>query len=389
MPSSPASSKRCIFSKGREDMSHRWNGRLAQAVFALAVVANNGLLFGANSHVYAVVNGNIDIYDVGNDGSLSFQHTFQPPAGPVGQVAVTPDGRFLYATESAPTCCAAYIVQYGIAADGSLGQKGSPFILDNPRPALHSLTMHPSGSSLFVMDGIAITVYGLAIDSRDGHLTQVAHEGTGLESGDIAVDPDGDLLYASRKGGAGCDDGRMITFQIGPGGTLTAIFVFVPPGGNPPPISSAWNIAADSRFVYAFTNSFCNFQTPPGTLGLLRAGEDGSLKLVKTYPWAAMGKKIGRFLVLGRDTSMFVYTVDQQGNLTQTDSAPIQVFSLTSDTSASHLFVATDDGIVTYRLSSDGRLTRISKVTVMNASGLTFSSGGPCSTGRGDCDSQN
>jgi 6-phosphogluconolactonase (cycloisomerase 2 family) len=211
---------------------------------------------------------------------------------------------------------------------------------------------------------------------------------TGIESGDLAVDPDGDLLYASRTGGGGCDGGGVLTFQIGPTGTLTAIGGFTVPGGNPPPISSPYTIAADSRFVYAFTGRHCNVDTPPGTLGLLRAGEDGSLNLAKTYPWAAMGKKIGRFLVLGRDTSIFVYTVDQQGNLTQTDSAPIQVFSLTSDTSASHLFVATDDGIVTYRLNGDGRLTRISKVMVMNASGLTFSSGGPCPAGHGDCDSQ-
>jgi 6-phosphogluconolactonase (cycloisomerase 2 family) len=369
-------------------MFHRSSLWVAQAAFALTVVANSGLLFGANPHVYAVVNGNIAIYDVRNDGSLNLQRTFVPPAGPVGQVSVTPDGRFLYATESTSLCCPAYLVQYAIAADGSLGQKGSPFLLDNHFRALHSLTMHPSGRYLFVMDGLSIQVYSLAIDSRDGHLTQVSSQGTGLESGDIAVDPDGDLLYASRKGGGGCDDGRMITFQIGPGGTLKDIFDFVPPGGNPPPISSAYTIAADSRFVYAFTNGHCNFPTPPGTLGLLRAGEDGSLNLVKTYPWAAMGKKIGRFLVLGRDTSMFVYTVDLQGNLTQTDSAPIQVFSLASDTSASHLFVATDDGIVTYRLSGDGRLTRISKVMVMNASGLTFSSGGSCSSDHEDCNSQ-
>jgi hypothetical protein len=45
-------------------------------------------------------------------------------------------------------------------------------------------------------------------------------------------------------------------------------------------------------------------------------------------------------------------------------------------------------GIVSYRLSGDGRLTRISKVMVMNASGLTFSSGGPCPADRGNCDSQ-
>jgi hypothetical protein len=354
---------------------------MAQAL-ALMVVANSGLLFGTNSRVYAIVGGNINTYNVTDDGGLRFERTFVPSAGPASEVVVTPDARFLYAIETGA------IVQYTVGDDGSLRQDGGPFLVGGHHAALHALTMHPSGRYLFVMDTISITVSSLAIDSRDGHLTLVASQGTGVESGDIAVDPDGDLLYASRTGGGGCDDGRMITFQIGPGGTLKDIFDFVPPAANPGPISSAYRIAADSRFVYAFTGPFCNFPNPPGTLGLLRAGEDGSLKLVKTYPWAARGKKIGRFLVLGRDTSMFVYTVDQQGILTQTDSAPIQVFSLTSDTSASHLFVATDDGIVTYRLSGDGRLTRISKVMVMNASGLTFSSGGPCSTGQGDCNSQ-
>jgi hypothetical protein len=86
---------------------------------------------------------------------------------------------------------------------------------------------------------------------------------------------------------------------------------------------------------------------------LFRTAESESLTLVKVYPWEARGKKIGHFLVAARSTSLSIYTVDVQGNLTQTDSAPIQAppFQfiggplLTSDASSNHLFVATNDGV--------------------------------------------
>ena len=95
---------------------------------------------------------------------------------------------------------------------------------------------------------------------------------------------------------------------------------------------------------------------------------------VHVYPWRAIGQKIGRFLVLGRDTSMFVYSVDHDGALTETDTVPIQPTSLTGDTNGHQLFVATGDRTIVYKVSGNGRLTRISHVMATNAADLTFSS---------------
>ena len=224
------------------------------------------------------------------------------------------------------------------------------------------------------MDVTSVQVYSLLIDPEDGHLMTVASAGTGIESGALAMDPDGDLLFASRTGGAGCGPGGgILTYDIGSGGSLQSISDWFNTG-QPPLISAPSRVlSADSKFVYLFTVGFCNFDEPPATVAVLRIGENGSLTPVHVYPWRGIGQKIGRFLVLGRDASLFVYSVDRNGALTQTDAVPIQPTSLAGDTNGNRLFVASGDRVVAYRVNGNGRLIRLSDVIASNASGLTFS----------------
>lgn len=191
------------------------SARLVQIIIALTFFGSSMSLFAAHSQLYAVVGGNINVYKVSNNGTLTLDETVVPP-GPVTELAATPDGRFLYAIREIGD-----MVEYIVREHGSLQQEGAPFLIDKHPRALHNMLIHPSGNYLFVMDGISITVYSLSIDPKDGHLTTVTFASTGLESGGLALDPDGDLLFASRTGGAGCGPGGgIITFDIGSGGSL-------------------------------------------------------------------------------------------------------------------------------------------------------------------------
>lgn len=343
--------------------------KLVQITIVLVLVGNVPSLLAAGSQLYAVVASNINVYDVSSNGKLTVGETVVPPV-PVTELAVTPDGRFLYAIDEVGE-----IVEYIIGDHASLRQEGTPFRISSFSGELHNMLIHPSGSYMFVMDGISITVYSLSIDPRDGHLTVVTQQGTGLESGGLALDPDGDLLFASRTGGAGCGPGGgIITFDIGTGGSLQPISNWSNTGQAPLISAPTRVLAADEKFVYLFTTRFCDSDQPPATVAVLRIGENGSLTPVQVYPWLAIGQKIGRFLVLGRNGSLFVYSVDRHGVLTQTDTARVQPTSLTGDTNGNRLFVATGDHIFAYKLSGNGGLTRISYVIAANASDLTFSS---------------
>jgi 6-phosphogluconolactonase (cycloisomerase 2 family) len=344
------------------------SANLVQITIALAFVGSSMSLCAAGSQLYAVVDGNINVYNVSSNGKLTSNGTVVPP-GPVTELAVTPDGRFLYAIREIGD-----MVEYIVREHGSLQQDGAPFLIDKHSRALHNMLIHPSGRYLFVMDGISVQVYSLLIDPEDGHLMTVTSAGTGIESGALAMDPDGDLLFASRTGGAGCGPGGGIfTYDIGSGGSLQSISDWFNTG-QPPLISAPSRVlSADSKFVYLFTAGFCNFDEPPATVAVLRIGENGSLTPVHVYPWRGIGQKIGRFLVLGRDASLFVYSVDRNGALTQTDAVPIQPTSLAGDTNGNRLFVASGDRVVAYRVNGNGRLTLLSDVIASNASDLTFS----------------
>ena len=97
------------------------SARLVQIIIALTFFGSSMSLFAAHSQLYAVVGGNINVYKVSNNGTLTLDETVVPP-GPVTELAATPDGRFLYAIREIGD-----MVEYIVREHGSLQQEARRF----------------------------------------------------------------------------------------------------------------------------------------------------------------------------------------------------------------------------------------------------------------------
>ena len=60
------------------------SANLVQITIALAIVGSSMSLFAAESQLYAVVDGNINVYNVSSNGKLTSNGTVVPP-GPVSK----------------------------------------------------------------------------------------------------------------------------------------------------------------------------------------------------------------------------------------------------------------------------------------------------------------
>ncbi len=130
----------------------------------------------------------------------------------VTQLAITPNGRFLYATSGA-TDVAAFAVD---AADGRLSSLGAVTI---PSGTVEYLTA--SDTSVYVSElGTGVTQYDVGGDGRLTPKTPAVVDVAGSPAG-IALSPDGRSAYVASYLNIGGGGSILAQFDVGAGGVLT------------------------------------------------------------------------------------------------------------------------------------------------------------------------
>jgi 6-phosphogluconolactonase (cycloisomerase 2 family) len=143
-------------------------------------------------------------------------------------VAVHPSGKFVYVANSFSN----NISMYDIVAGGSLTPIGGVTVGAGTGP--QSIAMDPAGKFAYVANSGSGDVSMYTIDSAGGLHPNTSGGGSGTISvggtpGTVAVDPSGRFAYVA-VGGSGAN---VLTFSIGPAGTLSQVGSAVSSGTNP------------------------------------------------------------------------------------------------------------------------------------------------------------
>ena len=149
-------------------------------------------------------------YSIGADGSLTPLSTSPFGSGDMWDVAITPDGRFLYATTGAT------VRRFSVGADGALTE-----LTPSALPGVSSFEMSPDGRFLFAgrAGGASDSVASYTI-APDGGLSQ---NGSPASTGDVSLDyfavaADGRHIYMPDS-----NADAVVTAAVGDDGTLAVI----------------------------------------------------------------------------------------------------------------------------------------------------------------------
>lgn len=228
---------------------------------AVAISPDGRYAFASTREFMAMPAEGIRRFAVAADGSLGPLS----PAGGSGEyesVAITPDGRFLYAT------AANKIERFAIGADGSLGSLGT-----TPAPAARLLAMAPNGRFLFaqVSGGSSAGFTSFAI-AADGGLQQAGDPALVADSSAklFGVAPDGRHLYM-----ADYNNDDIYAFAIADDGVPSLV------GSMPVVDPESVGVSPDGRFlVYYRAGGSGN------ALGVASIGADGiPVSLNREVPW--------------------------------------------------------------------------------------------------------
>jgi DNA-binding beta-propeller fold protein YncE len=245
-------------------------------------------------------------------GALTEIDGFNPRAS---SIAITPDGQWVFLGDETPDGVRAGGAIHVLERDPASGRLthtssftgGSGFQVGR----VHDVEVSPDGRFLYVAQGSDDAVVTLAVDQATGALrvTQALYGGTGGEPGlgkpvDLALSPDGTNLYAAAD--------RVAAFTRDPAsGLLTSI----PAGANQDQGGQAWHVVVspDGGRVYAGVFNYAVYDRGPGGALTFRS---------KGYPAAddACGFACGWAgeLVTSPDGSMVLNTRSVDDRLFQT-----------------------------------------------------------------------
>lgn len=139
-------------------------------------------------------------FDIQPGGLPSFAGEIALAYDSIGNFEIAPDGRFLYLTASPGGGGNDKVEAFSIAADGSLTSIGS---VTGPDAVGRDLAIGPDGRFLYYSEGNSDTVTIYAIQPNGGlaQVDQVVIGLGGVQS--LAITPDGRFLYAQRDSGTG------------------------------------------------------------------------------------------------------------------------------------------------------------------------------------------
>lgn len=230
------------------------------SVTGIAVSPDGRFAYAATRDFMSVPPVGILGYSIGASGSLTPISGSPFSSGEFDDVAITPDGRFLFADAGGQ------LKHFAIGADGKLTEVGTPTPVN-----ADALAVSPDGRFLFV--GISSPSDGVASFSigADGNLTP---NGPPALTGDVglrlfAVAPDGRYIYMPDVNVNG-----IVTAAVAADGSLTVI------GTTPVDDPESVAVAPDGRFLYYARTS------GGGSVGVASIGPDGLATLLPfTADW--------------------------------------------------------------------------------------------------------
>ena len=228
---------------------------------AVAISPDGRFAYGPTRDFGGMMAEGIRIYAFNPDGSLTPQSS--GGSGEYEDVALTPDGRFLFATAGNN------IERFAVAADGSLS-----FLGTTPAPGSYLLSMAPDGRFLFalVSGGSAGGFTSFAVGA-DGGLQQAGDTALVADSFPrlYAMAPDGRHLYLADPNGAGA----IHTFAIAADGAPSVV------GSMPVEEPESAGVSPDGRFLVYYRGGGSD-----NALGVASIGADGvPVLLNREVPW--------------------------------------------------------------------------------------------------------
>jgi 6-phosphogluconolactonase len=182
------------------------------------------------------------------------------------QIVLDRSGRFAFV----PDLGLDQIVQYRFDQEkGRLTPNQPPFVATKPGAGPRHVAIHPDGKRVFAINELDLTVTAFGLDDEKGTLKELSTvsalaEGVsrdGVSGAEIAVHPNGRLLYTSLRG---VDE--IVVFEIGDRGAL-AFVERVPTGGKTPR-----NFVLDPGGKWLLVGN-----QNSGTITVFRIGDDGRL----------------------------------------------------------------------------------------------------------------
>jgi hypothetical protein len=142
--------------------------------------------------LFALASNQIERFAIGADGSLSSLGMTSAPGAKL--LAMAPDGRFLFAKVSGGSSSG--ITSFAIGADGGLQQAGVPALVPDSFPRLFA--MAPDGRHLYLTDinGDAIHAFAIADDGAPSVIGSMPI----LNPESVGVSPDGHFLVYFHRG---------------------------------------------------------------------------------------------------------------------------------------------------------------------------------------------
>jgi 6-phosphogluconolactonase (cycloisomerase 2 family) len=251
--------------------------------------------------VYAPIgaSGVIAVLAIGADGSLArvpcsaSNCSTAPGLFPISPV-VTPDGKSLYVADRQSGLSAPGAVSiFAIASDGTLTPVSCAGDNCAAGEGASDASLTPDGRFLYVANDFANTVSPYAIGS-DGTLTPIACAGsscnTGFGPSVIAVSPNGQFVYAANT------DGTVSVFAIGSDGSLTPVPCSTCSNPSAPAFLSL-AISPGARFLYTATG----LGNGLGTLSVFAMASDGTLSPVSCSACSTGGQSNNQALVASPD----------------------------------------------------------------------------------------
>ncbi len=308
----------------------------------------------ASRNLYVAHNNSADLtaFGIEADGSLTQQATTPLARNMSTQVALTPDGRYLYAAQNGassgfsvsstgaltPLAGSSFTGDYGVtvtldgqhlyAADSAtgvvngylIGASGALTPVPGASPALSGkpagIATTPGSKFLYVTDYQDGGITGFSI-GRNGALTSFGSTGTGSQPSWTSVTPDGRYLYVGNYGSA-----SISAYSIAPSGALTEL------PDSPYAVSNgpfgAAPISPDGAHIYVTDYD-------GATISTLGIGGDGSLTTLGSPQPAGMnptgaavtpdGKRV--FSATETADSLYSFTPGSLGVLSPVPGFPV------------------------------------------------------------------
>jgi YVTN family beta-propeller protein len=189
-------------------------------------------------------------FTVGANGALSPKNPSSvylsiPPPFPASGLAVSPNGRSVYAVALGnPLAKSNVVFQFDVGTDGTLSPKNPPIVATGESPS--EVAVSPDGQSVYVTNSASNTVSQFDVGAT-GKLSPNGTVGAGDAPTGLAVSPDGGSLYVTNHGDPGAGGGSVSQYDVGPDGALSPKQPFtVPAGRNPAGVA----VSPDGSSVY-------------------------------------------------------------------------------------------------------------------------------------------